>query len=94
MFVIGSGHRIHHNQFRRLNLAKCVDQCVWLLKEPDMLRTGIYFTAGAERPAITRNNAIEDNEISGFNMQARCVGFAPNVPRTENRQARNRCRTE
>jgi hypothetical protein len=56
-----------------------------------MLRSGIYLGRGAERPAPAQGNTIEDNEITGFKMDARCVEFAPGIPPSWNTVRNNRC---
>jgi hypothetical protein len=98
IFVLGGGHVIERNVLRRMQRARCSDVatpgCVFLAAEPDMLRTGIYLGERAERPAMTRGNRIVDNEISGWRMDRACVGYGPNVKRTENTVRGNRCRHE
>ena len=39
-----------------------------------MFRSGIYLGKGAERPAPARNNRLEENEITGYQMDRRCIG--------------------
>jgi len=97
IFVIGTGHRIVHNRLLNLNQAHCNEEaarfgCYYGPGEPDMLRSGIYLGLGAERPAPAMRNTIEDNEISGYKMNARCVGFAPGVDRSANVVRGNNCR--
>jgi hypothetical protein len=98
IFVLGSGHVIERNVLRGMQRAHCSDPatagCVFLAAEPDMLRSGIYLGERAERPAVTRGNRIVDNEISGWRMDRACVGYGPNVKRTENTVRGNRCRHE
>ncbi len=97
IFVIGSGHLIHHNTFLDLNTSHCSESgagCTYFAGEPDLLRSGIYFGRRAERAAVTRDNKIEDNVISGWKMSTRCLGFAPGVDRNEQKAARNRCISE
>lgn len=99
MFVIGSGHVIERNVLRGLQRERCSDRakvagCVYGAGEPEMLRTGIYLSGKAERPAVTRGNRIVDNEVSGWRMDQSCIGFAPQVARTENTVRGNRCRHE
>ena len=97
IFVIGSGHSIHHNTFLHLNTAHCSESgagCTYFAGEPDLLRSGIYFGRRAERAAVTRGNKIEDNIISGWKMGDRCLGFAPGVDRGQQKAARNRCISE
>ena len=99
IFVIGTGHRILRNHLRNLNLAHCNDSgdrfgCLYYPREPELLRAGIYLGRGAHRPAIARNNIVEDNEISGYNMNSRCIAAAPGVSLKANTIRRNRCRDE
>jgi hypothetical protein len=44
-----------------------------------------------ERPADTRNNEIEDNEMTGFGIGSRCVVAGPGVDLSLDRIARNVC---
>ena len=90
IFVIGSGNKVLRNKLLHLNTAKC-ESCYYTAGEPDMLRSGIYLGRGAERPAPARGNTVEGNEISGFRMQAHCVGAAPGISMAANRVAGNRC---
>lgn len=97
IFVIGSGHRIVGNRLLNLNTAHCNDEmarfpCYYAPGEPDMLRSGIYLGRGAERPAPARGNTVEDNEITGYKMDTRCVGHAPGVRVEDNVVRGNRCR--
>jgi hypothetical protein len=70
-----------------LNTAHC--GCYFQAGEPDLLAAGVYLGKGAERPDAARGNTVEDNQISGFGMDAKCVvsapGVGPNVVRA------NRC---
>jgi hypothetical protein len=47
---------------------------------------------GAERPAPARGNTVEDNEITGYKMDTRCIGNAPGVRVDDNVVRGNRCR--
>jgi hypothetical protein len=89
IFVIGTENVIVRNRLLNLNTAHC--GCPFTPGEPDMFRSGIYLGKGAERPAISRGNLVEDNEITGYEMAARCVGAAPNVLPDWNRIGKNRC---
>lgn len=95
IFVIGSGNTVTGNHLLHLNLAHCNDpgpiNCLWAKDQPDLLRTGIYLGAGAERPDIAKGNVIENNEISGYGMSRHCVGVAPGVSLTDNTVAMNEC---
>jgi hypothetical protein len=99
IFVIGTKNRIWHNRLRRINLAHCDGSsakfgCNYSPNQPDLLRSGIYLGAGAERPAPARENIIEENQISGYGMSAHCVSAAPGVSLAANRIARNVCKDE
>ena len=99
IFLIGSNHTVLRNRMRRLNLAGCTENaakfsCYYFEDEPDLLRTGIYLGRRAERPAPAQDNRIEQNEISGHKMAARCIAAAPGVSLKRNRIAGNRCRDE
>jgi hypothetical protein len=96
IFVIGSGHTITGNQLLHLNLAHCNEpgglfNCMYMPKQPDLLRTGIYLGSGAERPDPAKGNTIENNGISGYGMSHRCVGAAPGVSLAANTVAKNDC---
>jgi hypothetical protein len=97
IFVIGSGHRVTGNRLTNLNKAGCHESgtrfgCLSFPAEPDLLRTGIYLGSGGERPAVTRDNVVKGNEISGHGMSKNCIGFAPGVRPAENRVGDNQCR--
>jgi hypothetical protein len=99
MFVIGSYHHIAHNRLRRINLAHCDGKtakfgCGYAPDQPGLLRSGIYLASRGERPAPTRANAIEDNEISGFGISANCIIAAPGVSLAVNTIARNACKDD
>jgi hypothetical protein len=96
IFVIGSGHSLVGNRLRALNLARCDEEsqrpeCRYKPEEKDLLRSGIYLAAGAERPSPARGLVIEDNEISGYRMSTHCIGAAPGVSAAGSRLARNHC---
>ena len=93
---VGSGNTVSGNHLRRLNMAHCNDpggpfNCAYAPKEPDLLRTGIYLGAGAERPDPAKGNTIESNEIGGYGMSRHCIGAAPGVSLTDNKVAKNDC---
>ena len=97
IFAIGSGNLISRNRLRRLNLAHCprnTPVCNYAPDQPDLLRSGIYLGAGAERPAPARANVIEGNEISGFGMSAHCIAAARGVSLASNDIARNSCKDD
>jgi Right handed beta helix region len=91
IFIIGTGHTVASNKLLNLNTSHC-DACGYLPDEPDMLDSGIYLGRKAERPAPARNNVIENNEITGYKMKARCVGHAPGIDPNSNTVRDNRCR--
>jgi hypothetical protein len=94
IFVIGSRHRIAGNRLLNLNLARCEPGkagCVYWPEEPALLSSGIYLGRRAERPAVTRDNLIENNEIGGYGMRTGCLGAAPGVALRDNRIEGNRC---
>jgi hypothetical protein len=96
IFVIGTGHRIVHNRLLNLNTAHCNEDaarfgCYYGPGEPEMLRSGIYLGRGAERPAPAGGNTIEDNEITGFQMNTRCIALAPGILPEWNVVRGNRC---
>ncbi|MBZ5585500.1 MAG: right-handed parallel beta-helix repeat-containing protein [Acidobacteriia bacterium] len=90
IFVIGEGHLIARNRLLNINAAHC-DACYYLADQPEMLRSGIYLGRGAERPDPARGNTIEDNEITGYKMKARCIGIAPGIQKDWNTIRNNRC---
>jgi hypothetical protein len=99
IYVIGSGHRISGNRLLHLNKAACREgsadpRCHFWPEEPALLRSGIYLGSRAERPAVTRDNLIEDNEISGFGMAAGCVAVSPGAEAVANEIRSNHCRDE
>ncbi len=95
IFVIGTGNTITGNHLLHLNLAHCNEpgriNCLWAKDQPDLLRSGIYLGAGAERPDLARGNIVENNEISGYGMSRHCIGVAPGVSLADNTVAKNEC---
>jgi hypothetical protein len=89
IFVIGEDNAIRRNRLLNLNTAHC--GCYYTTGEPDMFRSGIYLGKGAERPAPARGNQIEENEITGHEMDRHCIGNAPNILPSWNTVRRNRC---
>jgi Right handed beta helix region len=90
IFVIGEGNTIRRNRLLNLNTARC--GCYYTAGEPDLFRSGIYLGRGAERPAPARGNRIEENEISGYEMDRRCIGSAPSISPAWNTLRDNRCK--
>jgi hypothetical protein len=79
-----------------VNLAHCGDGnaangCLSFPKEPDLLRTGIYFGDHADRPAAAKGNQVSDNDISGYQMSKFCVAGSPQIKKIDNKVERNRC---
>jgi parallel beta-helix repeat protein len=77
IFVIGENNTIRRNRLFNLNTAHC--GCFYTAAEPDMFSSGIYLGKGAERPAPARGNRIEQNEITGYQMDRRPIGAAPGI---------------
>ena len=73
IFVIGEDNVIRRNRLLNLNTAHC--GCYYTAGEPDMFRSGIYLGRGAERPAPARGNRVEENEITGYQMDSHCIGM-------------------
>ncbi len=90
IFVIGTDNVIRRNRLLNLNTARC--GCYYTPGEPDMFRSGIYLGRGAERLAPARGNRVEDNEITGYQMDRRCIGGAPNIYPAWNTLRDNRCK--
>ena len=90
IFVIGTDNVIARNRLLNLNTARC--GCPFTPGEPDMFRSGIYLGKGAERPAVSRGNLVEENEITGYGMSARCIGVAPGISPGWNTIRKNQCR--
>lgn len=96
IYAFGTGHTIAHNRLLNVNLAHCNEEaaksgCYYPKDEPDALQTGIYLGRGFLWREPARDIVVEDNEISGFGMTARCVGYAPDVDRNQVTVRNNRC---
>jgi Right handed beta helix region len=96
IYTFGTGHTIAHNRLLNVNLAHCNEEaarsgCYYPKDEPDALQSGIYLGRGFLWPEPSRGIVVEDNEISGFQMKTRCIGFAPGVDRNANTVRNNRC---
>jgi len=96
IFAFGTGHEIARNRLLHLNLAHCNEEaaksgCYYPKGEPDALQTGIYMGRGILWPEPARGNVVADNEISGYRMKERCIGFAPGVEPSANTMRNNRC---
>jgi hypothetical protein len=98
IFIIGTGNTVTGNHLRRINLAHCNEpgpfNCNYVPAQPDLLRTGIYLGAGADRPDVAKGNTVENNEIGGYGMSRYCVGAAPGVSLAANTIGRNDCSDE
>jgi hypothetical protein len=95
-YVIGEHHRIIGNSFVDVNRAHCtgdmtIARCNYAPDEPGMLRSGIYLARRAGRPAVTRDNVIRDNFISGFGMDKWCIDAAPGVSLAASDIGGNKC---
>lgn len=96
IFLFGTGHTIAHNRLLNVNLAHCNEEaarfgCYYPPGEPEALETGIYLGRGILWPEPARGNVVEDNEVTGHQMQSRCIGFAPGVQASANAITNNRC---
>jgi hypothetical protein len=98
IFIIGSGHTVSGNRLLRLNIAHCNDpgpiNCGYAQNQPDLLRSGIYLGAGADRPDPAKGNTVENNQIAGYGMSRHCVVAAPGVSLAANTVAKNECSDE
>jgi len=96
ILAFGTGHEIVRNRLLNVNLAHCNEEaakygCYYPKNEPEALQTGIYLGRGFLWPEPARGNVVEDNEISGYQMKVRCIGFAPGVEASANAIRNNRC---
>jgi len=96
IYAFGTGHTIAHNRVLHVNLAHCNEEaaksgCYYPAGEPDALQSGIYLGRGFLWREPSRGIVVEDNEISGFGMKTRCIGFAPGVEAAANMIRGNRC---
>ncbi len=97
IFLIGRNHIVRKNRMRYLNTAGCTEshavgaECFFGADEPDLLRSGIYFGKGAERPDPARDILVEDNLITGYKMKERCVAYSPQIMKTGLRVEGNIC---
>ena len=97
IFVIGSGHTIARNRLLHLDASHCNENaarygCYYAPADPEILEAGIYLARGAALPAPARNNLIDNNLITGFKMQSRCIIAAPGVDARSNTIVDNICR--
>ncbi len=96
IFLIGSGHTVTNNRLMNLNMAHCNENtlkfsCLSFKDDPDILQSGIYLGRGAERPGPSHDSTVEDNAISGFNMDKHCITAAPGVNLESHHMSRNTC---
>ena len=98
IFIIGSGNTVSGNHLLHLNKAHCNEpgpiNCAYSGNQPDLLRSGIYLGAGAERPDPAKDNTVEGNEIGGYGMSLHCLGVAPGVTLGANKVSKNDCSDE
>jgi hypothetical protein len=102
VFLIGSNHTVIRNKLLNLNLAHCNESaarfgCVAIQGEPDVLRAGIYLGRIAaewaqKRADASRGHVIEDNVITGYKMDVRCIMAAPGVDLDGSSMKHNTCR--
>ncbi|HWB86880.1 MAG TPA: right-handed parallel beta-helix repeat-containing protein [Bryobacteraceae bacterium] len=97
LFLIGSANKILGNRFLDVNRAACTGDmrrplCNYAPEQPGMLRSAIYLGNGAARPAQTRDNVIQGNEVSSVNGARWCVEAAPGVRLQDNHIAQNSCK--
>jgi hypothetical protein len=97
IFVIGSGHTIARNRLLAIDASHCNENaarfgCYYGPADPEILEAGIYLARGAEHPAPASHNLIQDNRITGFKMQSRCVLAAPGIDPRSNTILDNVCR--
>ena len=83
IFVIGTANRITGNRLLNLNESQSRD---------DLLRSGIYLGARAERPDPAHGNVVENNEMSGYGIEGHCVTTAPGLDAKANTVRNNSCR--
>jgi hypothetical protein len=96
IFAFGAGHVIARNRLLNVNLAHCNEEaptsgCYYPKGEPDALQSGIYMGRGILWPEPAHDNVVEENEITGYQMKSRCIGFAPGVLPAANTIRNNRC---
>ena len=97
VFLIGDHNRIENNRFLDLNLAHCGTQpvpakCKALQDQPDALRSGIYLSDNGGRPAVTGDNVIKGNVISGFGIAQHCIAAKQGLDLKANTIDANTCR--
>jgi hypothetical protein len=83
IFVIGHDNLVARNRFVNIKANP---------GPPGIVSAGVYLGERAERPGPARNNVIEDNVITGYRMESRCVLNAPAIPQSWNTIRANTCR--
>ena len=96
IFVIGENNLVARNRFLNLNRAHCNENaarfgCYFASTDPQILEAGIYLGRGAERPGPAKHNRIENNIVTGFKMDQRCVITAPGLNPSANVIQKNAC---
>ena len=96
IYTFGTGHTIADNRLENVNLAHCNEEaaksgCYYPKDEPDALQSGIYLGRGFLWSEPARGIVVENNQISGFGMKTRCIGYAPGVQPGANTVRNNRC---
>lgn len=96
IYTFGTGHTIARNRLLNVNLAHCNEEaaksgCYYPKGEPDALQSGIYLGRGFLWNEPSHGIVVESNEISGFGMKTRCIGYAPGVDPAANTVRDNRC---
>ena len=94
IFAIGHDNTIRNNRLLRVNTAGCnnAPNCIFDVKQPDLLRSGIYIGHRAERAAVARGNTVIGNLITGRGMSRYCVVTSPEVQRARQLIKGNTCR--
>ena len=95
VFLIGDHNRIEDNHFLYVNLAECGTEpvpakCNALPDQPDALRSGVYLSDNGGRPAVTRDNIIRNNVITGTDPR-HCIAAKPGVSLKANTVTGNSC---
>ncbi len=99
VFLIGDHNRIEDNRFLGLNLEKCGTKpisakCNALNDQPDALRSGIYLSDDGGRPAVTRDNVIRNNVLTGFGIEQHCIAAKAGVGLKTDTIEGNKCQDE
>jgi hypothetical protein len=97
IFIIGSGHTVARNRLLSLDASHCNENtahygCYDVATDPEILEAGIYLGRSPIHTEPARRNLIEDNLITGYRMQSRCILAAPGVDPRANAICNNVCR--